>query len=70
MYVCEQCGSSFSPIRISSPGACPRCLVRDRVRVPLVFSPFFGSPDPSQSARGEIESGPPDEGDSNPDDSS
>lgn len=42
MYVCEQCGSSFSPIRIRSPEACPRCLVRKGVRVPLAFSPLFG----------------------------
>jgi len=37
MYRCERCGSSFSPIRVSSRQTCPRCRARDRVSVPLVL---------------------------------
>jgi reverse gyrase len=40
MYDCERCGASFSPVRIASPEACPRCLARDGVRTPLVYSLF------------------------------
>jgi hypothetical protein len=40
MYDCERCGASFSPVRVASPEACPRCLARDGVRAPLVYSLF------------------------------
>ncbi len=40
MYDCERCGTSFSPMRIASPEACPRCLAREGVRSPLTYSLF------------------------------
>ncbi len=44
MFRCERCGSSFSPIRVSSRQNCPRCRARDGVSVPLVLemNPFGG----------------------------
>jgi hypothetical protein len=56
MYDCERCGASFSPVRVASPEACPRCLARDGVRAPLVYSLFAdpkrrtGPEDPSAAA--------------------
>jgi hypothetical protein len=44
MYDCERCGTSFSPIRIASPEACPRCLAREGVRSPLTYSLFGDLP--------------------------
>ncbi len=40
MYYCERCGSSFSPIRISSPDTCPRCLAREGIRAALTYTLF------------------------------
>ncbi len=40
MFSCERCGSSFSPIRVASGEACPRCRARDGVEAPLAFAPF------------------------------
>ena len=55
MFRCERCGSSFSPIRVSSRQNCPRCRARDGVSVPLVLemNPFgelnpFGGFDPAE----------------------
>jgi len=43
-FRCERCGSSFSPIRVSSRQNCPRCRAREGVSVPLVLemAPFGG----------------------------
>lgn len=35
MHTCERCGTRFG--RVTASGSCPRCLVRDGVRVPLRF---------------------------------
>ena len=45
MYDCERCGTSFSPMRIASPEACPRCLAREGVRSPLTYSLFGDLPE-------------------------
>jgi len=37
MFRCENCGSGYSMRAASSWEACPRCLARDRVTVPLTF---------------------------------
>jgi hypothetical protein len=44
MFRCERCGSSFSPIRVSSRQNCPRCRARDGVSIPLTLemAPFGG----------------------------
>jgi hypothetical protein len=51
MYDCQRCGTSFSPMRIASPEACPRCLAREGMRVPLTYSLFAEVPDPSRAAQ-------------------
>jgi hypothetical protein len=40
MFDCRRCGTSFSPMRIASSEACPRCLAREGVRAPLTYSLF------------------------------
>jgi hypothetical protein len=47
MYYCERCGSSFSPIRISSPDSCPRCLAREGIRAALTYKLFSEPESPS-----------------------
>jgi hypothetical protein len=47
MYDCERCGASFSPLRVASPEACPRCLAREGVRTPLSYSLFGEVREPS-----------------------
>ena len=37
MFRCENCGSGYSMRAASSWEACPRCLARDKVTVPLTF---------------------------------
>jgi len=37
MFRCEKCGSGYSMRAASSWEACPRCLARDKVTVPLTF---------------------------------
>lgn len=37
MFRCENCGSGYSTRAASSWKACPRCLARDKVSVPLTF---------------------------------
>jgi hypothetical protein len=37
MFRCENCGSGYSMRAASSWKACPRCLARDKVTVPLTF---------------------------------
>jgi hypothetical protein len=37
MFRCESCGSGYSMRAASSWEACPRCLARDKVTVPLTF---------------------------------
>jgi hypothetical protein len=52
MFDCRRCGTSFSPMRIASPEACPRCLAREGVRVPLTYSLFAGVAGSSKSSQG------------------
>lgn len=52
MYDCNRCGTSFSPMRIASPEACPRCLAREGVRSPLTYS-LFGGLTPSRHDGGQ-----------------
>jgi hypothetical protein len=37
MFRCESCGSGYSMRAASSWEACPRCLARDKITVPLTF---------------------------------
>ena len=37
MFRCESCGSGYSMRTASSWEACPRCLARDKITVPLTF---------------------------------
>ena len=37
MFRCENCGSGYSMRAASSWEACPRCLAREKVTVPLTF---------------------------------
>jgi predicted nucleic acid-binding Zn-ribbon protein len=63
MFTCERCGSSFSPIRVSSRQNCPRCRARDRVSVPLTLDtdPIGGYKAGSEEfEEGAIEKGPED----------
>lgn len=58
MFDCQRCGTSFSPMRIASPEACPRCLAREGVRTPLTYSLFAdvgagGAGKPPQASRPE-----------------
>jgi hypothetical protein len=66
MYDCERCGTSFSPIRIASPEACPRCLAREGVRSPLTYSLFSDLPEARKAgeAREPSVPGPAQAGDS------
>jgi hypothetical protein len=44
MFNCERCGSSFSPLRVATPGNCPRCQGRDGVVAPLSLKLFTKAP--------------------------
>lgn len=37
MFRCDNCGSSYSAQAASSWTACPRCLAKEKVQVPLTF---------------------------------
>jgi hypothetical protein len=37
MFRCENCGSGYSMQAASSWEACPKCLAREHVKVPLTF---------------------------------
>jgi hypothetical protein len=37
MFRCENCGSGYSAQAASSWTACPRCLAREKIQVPLTF---------------------------------
>jgi hypothetical protein len=37
MFRCDNCGSGYSMRAASSWEACPRCLAKERVKVPLSF---------------------------------
>jgi hypothetical protein len=39
MFTCRRCGSGYSASHIGVEN-CPRCLLRDRVQVPLSFKIF------------------------------
>jgi hypothetical protein len=39
MFHCERCGIRFSSGALSGKRDCPRCMTRDRVRVPLWWEP-------------------------------
>jgi len=64
MFTCERCGSSFSPIRVSSRQNCPRCRARDRVSVPLTLdtAPIGGY----KAGGAEVEEGAIEKGSENP----
>ena len=54
MFRCESCGSGYSMRAASSWEACPRCLARDRVTVPLTFELGWrggGADRPSEPAK-------------------
>ena len=42
MFRCENCGSGYSMRAASAWDACPRCLARDQVSVPLTFELGWG----------------------------
>jgi len=37
MFRCDNCGSGYSAQAASSWTACPRCLAKEKVQVPLTF---------------------------------
>jgi len=37
MFRCESCGSGYSVQAAATWDSCPRCLAKERVRVPLAF---------------------------------
>jgi len=37
MFRCDNCGSGYSAQAASSWTACPRCLAKDKIQVPLTF---------------------------------
>jgi hypothetical protein len=37
MFRCESCGSGYSVQAAATWSSCPRCLAKERVRVPLTF---------------------------------
>ena len=37
MFRCDNCGSGYSMHAASSWESCPRCLAKDRLKMPLVF---------------------------------
>jgi DNA-directed RNA polymerase subunit RPC12/RpoP len=37
MFRCDNCGSGYSAQAASSWTSCPRCLVKERIQVPLSF---------------------------------
>jgi hypothetical protein len=37
MFRCENCGSGYSAQAASSWTACPRCLAKEKIQVPLSF---------------------------------
>lgn len=37
MFRCDNCGSRFSVMAAARWDACPRCLAREQLRVPLTF---------------------------------
>ena len=37
MFRCDNCGSGYSTRAASSWSACPRCLAREGIKVPLTF---------------------------------
>jgi predicted nucleic acid-binding Zn-ribbon protein len=40
MFRCTRCGSRYSSMHAAAIENCPRCLIRDRVSVPLAFKAF------------------------------
>jgi hypothetical protein len=54
MFRCDNCGSGYSVTAASSWTACPRCLAREKISVPLTFElGWRGRP-----AGGELEARP------------
>jgi hypothetical protein len=51
MFSCKRCGSKFHSSRAAAIEHCPRCLLKDDISSPLLFSPFFDRSKPSESAR-------------------
>lgn len=37
MFRCDNCGSGYSAQAASSWTACPRCLAKEKIQVPLTF---------------------------------
>jgi hypothetical protein len=37
MFRCDNCGSGYSAQAASSWASCPRCLAKERIRMPLSF---------------------------------
>ena len=52
MFRCESCGSGYSMRAASSWEACPRCLARDKVTVPLTFELGWRGSDSGESQGG------------------
>jgi hypothetical protein len=40
MFMCERCGSRYSPRHAAALENCPRCQIRERVSSPLYFKVF------------------------------
>jgi len=46
MFRCDNCGSGYSAQAASSWTACPRCLAKEKVQVPLTFELGWQRPQP------------------------
>gem|GEM_PF-3827204 len=49
MFRCDNCGSGYSMRAASSWEACPRCLAKERINVPLSFELGWRGREPRQS---------------------
>lgn len=61
MFRCERCGSGYSTRAASSWNACPRCLAREQISVPLTFElGWRRSAESEATPEDESERSPPD----------
>ncbi len=50
MFRCDNCGSGYSAQAASSWTACPRCLAKEKVQVPLTFELGWQRQEPPEQA--------------------
>jgi hypothetical protein len=59
MFRCDHCGSGYSAQAASSWTACPRCLAREKIQVPLTFE--LGWQRQDREGEGPVDTTPPSE---------